>query len=571
MNIRLSWLIRIIALTLIVMAASLTMADHSQQELPLPAADATSIDGYELVEGDLMMPVEVARGRATYDSHKWPNGVVPYVFHASVNTTNMNRTLAAMAEWESVSGLKFVARTNQSNYIEFFNSGSINGLPTGNWSYVGMIGGRQYISIYNWDYKYVIMHEIAHALSFWHEQSRPDRDQYVTIKWANITNGTESNFAISNNANTKGSYDFESIMHYDDYAFSKNGQRTIVVKPGYKAYQSMIGNLTHLSTKDAAGMKKIYPPEPVPGDVNSRAFALTVQDYTSATINTAPYTKSGNEPTPSCASLTDKTVWYKVTPTHDTALSIYAGGFDTVLAVYTGKPNEWKQHACSDNDFDGSTAEYVMVNAQAGTTYYIVVGGWAGANGNLTLQVYGYRNLVKNGDFQWSKTGWAVKNLPINRADDKVVCGINAKAAYGSKCAFQFKGGAGEASKITQNIAAKSLTGVTFSAGQTYTLWVSAAASDLGGIFNASVVVTYLDGSKQTLITLAPSIDTVQTFYTASGALSRSDVKKFTLVINHTSGTGSSKVWIDNVQLRGPANMPLRSEPVQPAFSGQTR
>lgn len=34
-----------------------------------------------------------------------------------------------------------------------------------------------------------IEHEFLHTLGFWHEQSRPDRDDYVTIMWDRILDG----------------------------------------------------------------------------------------------------------------------------------------------------------------------------------------------------------------------------------------------------------------------------------------------------------------------------------------------------------------------------------------------
>ena len=64
-----------------------------------------------------------------------------------------------------------------------------------------------------------IAHEIAHAIGFHHEQSRSDRDDYVTIVYGNIRAGLEGNF-VKYQAETESltygvPYDTSSIMHYD--------------------------------------------------------------------------------------------------------------------------------------------------------------------------------------------------------------------------------------------------------------------------------------------------------------------------------------------------------------------
>ena len=72
------------------------------------------------------------------------------------------------------------------------------------------------------------VHEIGHVLGFWHEQSRPDRNQYVNIHEENIIPGYESNFDVETDVNSLGvTYDFNSIMHYSARAFARSNTNTI--------------------------------------------------------------------------------------------------------------------------------------------------------------------------------------------------------------------------------------------------------------------------------------------------------------------------------------------------------
>ena len=63
----------------------------------------------------------------------------------------------------------------------------------------------------------IIMHEIGHAIGFFHEQSRPDRDDYVTIHWEHIKPSAYSNFMKYSHSTIDslgGEYDYDSLMHY---------------------------------------------------------------------------------------------------------------------------------------------------------------------------------------------------------------------------------------------------------------------------------------------------------------------------------------------------------------------
>lgn len=181
---------------------------------------------------------------------KWTNGTVPYVFNSNVDSTNRQLFVDACDEWSKYAKVTFVPRTNQTNYV-MVNSSS------GNSATVGMQGGVQNINIFNWAFKYIICHEIAHCMGVCHEQSRSDRDTYVTINSANIQPGTEHNFNKLT-TNNPGPYDFGSVMHYGPTAFSVNGNDTITPKAAYAAQASNMGQRSSLSVADRQGMASLY-------------------------------------------------------------------------------------------------------------------------------------------------------------------------------------------------------------------------------------------------------------------------------------------------------------------------
>lgn len=123
-----------------------------------------------------------------------------------------NTIMAAMEEYHKKTCIKWVRWSGEKDYVHFVPAN------TGCWSSVGKVGGKQvtpqkhavlHISssatiLSNatnlqdlnlqtpgcLTKKGTVIHEMLHALGFFHEQNRHERDKYVTIKWQNVQRGT---------------------------------------------------------------------------------------------------------------------------------------------------------------------------------------------------------------------------------------------------------------------------------------------------------------------------------------------------------------------------------------------
>ncbi|XP_046384884.1 meprin A subunit beta-like [Ischnura elegans] len=133
--------------------------------------------------------------------------------------------MKAMNHYHKRACIRFKEWTGEPNSVNiFFNADSSGSC----WSSVGRTGeGEQALSLGErcW-YLGIVIHELAHAIGFWHEMNRPDRDEWIWVYWENIIPGYQSAFDKNepSTVNTLGeAFDYKSIMMYDEYAFSKDG------------------------------------------------------------------------------------------------------------------------------------------------------------------------------------------------------------------------------------------------------------------------------------------------------------------------------------------------------------
>jgi len=179
----------------------------------------------------------------------WPSPQrIPYVIDSKYTTAEKFKIKQAMVTFKKRSCLRFVKKTNETNYINIKKSWSSCA------SYVGYVGnGAQSIWLATRCLaQRVIIHELMHAVGFYHEQSRIDRDRYVVILWNNIYRTAYYNFEKTR-LPQRFPYDERSVMHYTKFAFSKNGLPTIKSRRGIR-----LGNEKGFTGLDIMKLNDLY-------------------------------------------------------------------------------------------------------------------------------------------------------------------------------------------------------------------------------------------------------------------------------------------------------------------------
>uniref|UniRef100_A0A8D3EFV1 Metalloendopeptidase n=1 Tax=Scophthalmus maximus TaxID=52904 RepID=A0A8D3EFV1_SCOMX len=183
-----------------------------------------------LTEGDVF--VSATRSANICTDCRWPKSSglvqVPYTLSDSFSSSDKVTIEKAIEEFHLSTCVRFVPRILQTSYVSIVKG-------EGCFSEVGRTGSPQTLSLgAGCINNGIIQHELLHALGFWHEQNRSDRDIYVEIHSDNIEDGRQD--------------------------FSKNGRETITPIISTAA----IGQRVGMTENDILKVNKLYSCQLIP-------------------------------------------------------------------------------------------------------------------------------------------------------------------------------------------------------------------------------------------------------------------------------------------------------------------
>jgi hypothetical protein len=231
--------------------------DDTGTDRPRPAPMPNAPDAVQPPNQDMMQDAGFSAAFRFY----WPNGEIPFEIDPSFPSPN--RILLAIDHWNTrTSRIRLVQRPQANNQVDFVRFVSGGGCA----SFVGRQGGGQQVVLAPGCGVPQIIHEIGHVVGMFHEQSRNDRDQHLTVLLTNVPSDRRHNFNQYLSAGFDfGPFDFNSIMLYPPRSFSSTGQPSMTRVGDPNGFQDFglftpgVGGVTQgLSAGDIFAVDAIY-------------------------------------------------------------------------------------------------------------------------------------------------------------------------------------------------------------------------------------------------------------------------------------------------------------------------
>jgi astacin (peptidase family M12A) len=215
-----------------------------------------AVDGMAVVEGDIVLG-SVAEAEQEFRNFKgatnknltglvrngpefrWPAFTIPYTIDPAIESDQRTEIREAIGVWNAALRPRlgrdaWITRTAETTFVTFtrHQAGDCR-------AEVGNRRRQQFVWLSPGCERGLIMHEMGHTMGLWHEQSRADRDRYVTIVWSNIQRDKLDNFdqrIDPRHDDQLGgmfsrTYDYDSIMHYGAYDFAINRNEPTILSP----------------------------------------------------------------------------------------------------------------------------------------------------------------------------------------------------------------------------------------------------------------------------------------------------------------------------------------------------
>ena len=189
-------------------------------------------DGLAIHQGDIVLGTarDIARLRDGHVPLKglvldraellWPadaSGVhkVPYTYEAG-SQANVDAAVAVF-NGAFAGVIQWVPRTSETDYVAFNLAGQSANTC---FSSVGRVGGRQIIGGAATCSFGSLLHEMGHAIGFWHTQSEAAQSKFLDIRYDAMDPRWHDQYEPIINARSLDGYDYASIMHYSPFVQS---------------------------------------------------------------------------------------------------------------------------------------------------------------------------------------------------------------------------------------------------------------------------------------------------------------------------------------------------------------